>query len=880
MNPERWQKVKNILENVLEKSPDSRSDYLVEACGGDEGLRSEIDNLLEFEEVESDLLEQEAVSAVFETSPVPKNLIGREIGNYKITAELGAGGMGAVFLAERADGEFEQKAAVKLIKNGINFETVRRRFLIERQILASLKHPNIAHLIDGGTTRDGLPYFVMEYVEGTPISEYADTNNLTIEQRLDLFRKVCAAVSFAHQKLIIHRDLKPSNILITKDGTAKLLDFGIAKLLKTENGNETRTQAFAFTPEYASPEQICGENLSTATDIYSLGVVLYELLTGTRPFRFEGKNIGEIIETVTKQNPAPPSAISNSKFQISDKTSLKSKIRNPKLRGDLDNIVLKAVKKEPERRYHSVEQFSEDVRRYLKGLPVFARHDTWRYRAEKFVRRNPLLAGVMAIAFLFLIGGISATVFQARKANIERAKAERRFNDVRTLANSFMFEINEEITKSPIKARELLVQRAVEYLDKLASESDGNVELQSELAAAYEKIGEVQAQLFKPGLGKTSDALRSHQKSLEIREKLFAAGSNSVASGLKVVRSRLFVGDILSMSGRLGEARFVYQETVEFCRRLLTLDEKNTVIRQNLANSHARLGQSILRSGSLGEALRNYEEALKIYQTLAAENPGESKFQTLTGFVLSYIGYVKIEMNQSQEAIRYFAEALAIDEKTSDPNNLQTQSNIINSTLWLGVAYSENGDWEKSSFYLQKSLELQKRIYDADKNNFGELNSLADCYLELGRDAVRANKPDAAIVNLTKAIENYKAVWQADTQNFSAQRQISFTQRHLGDALRQKNDLAKAREIYTRSLETIEDLIKQDANNTEWQTDFALLNSRLGEIALSRGDKPKALKYLETAKPVYEKLTAASPENTKLRADSETVKNLSAKLSL
>ena len=898
MNPERWQKIKSVLEEVIEIAPASRFAFLEKSCNGDKDLRVEVESLLDFENEDADLLEESAFSIATETSA--EKFIGKQIGRYKIISELGAGGMGVVFLAERADGEFQQKVALKLIKRGIGSDSILRRFVNERQILASLQHPHIAHLIDGGTTDDGLPYFVMEYVEGETIIEFARRENLSIDGRLDLFRKVCAAVSFAHQNLVIHRDLKPSNILVNADGAPKLLDFGIAKLSEppavaseenysfaTANGSDkTATQMHVFTPEYASPEQVRGENLTTATDIYSLGVILYELLTDARPFSFDGKNFGQIVQTVTQTEPLPPSAISNFKFQISNsnngQTDFNHKLQTANrklLKGDLDNIILKSLKKEPERRYLSVEQFSEDIRRYLKGLPVTARQDTWRYRAEKFTRRNPLVVGAISLAFLILIGGILATAYQARKANIEREKAERRFNDVRALANSFMFEINEEIIKSPIKARELLVQRAVEYLDKLAAESGGNIELESELAAAYEKIGDVQAQLFNPGLGKSSEALTSHRKSLEIRERLFSAAPQNINCGLDVVKSRLLVGDILSMSGRLGEARENYQDTVEFCRRLFELDRKNIQIRYNLARSYGRLGQSILRSGSLGDTLANYEESLKIYQTLAAENPSEEKFERSVGYILAYIGYVKIEMNQPTEAVRYFSDALAIEEKWHNPESRKSQNDIVNANLWVGVAHSENADWEKSSTYLQKALEIQRRLFESDKNNFGEQNGLADCYLELGRDAVRANKTNEAIKNLNTAIENYEAVWQTDRQNLSARRQIVFSQIWLGDAFRQKNDLQKASEIYAESLEIIKELTAADANNTEWQHDLAVIHLRLGEIAFSHSDRMTALQNLETAKPIFEKLSAQSPDHAKRRADLENCKNLLAKLS-
>ena len=320
MSPEQWQKVKSVLELVIEIPTESRVEFLDKMCGDDDTLRKDVEILLGYENTKADLLEKSPFTDLLPTDPAKNGakLIGTQIGKYKIIGELGAGGMGAVYLAERADGEFQQMVALKLIKRGMDSDAVLRRFLNERQILASLEHPNIAHLIDGGTTGNDLPFFVMEYVEGEPIIEYSRRNNLDLKARLNIFLKVCAAVSFAHQNLVIHRDLKPSNILITKDRDVKLLDFGIAKLLKDETADETATQMQIFTPEYASPEQIKGEKLTTATDVYSLGVILYELLTEKRPYQTGGKSINEIIRAVCETDPVRPSAISNFKFQISN----------------------------------------------------------------------------------------------------------------------------------------------------------------------------------------------------------------------------------------------------------------------------------------------------------------------------------------------------------------------------------------------------------------------------------------------------------------------------------------------------------------------------------------------------------------------------------
>lgn len=309
MSPDYWQKIKSILNDALDCSPAARGEYLAVACAGNATLRRDVESLLAFENDGGDALEASAFAVIDDLQVPEKNFIGKNFGVYKILEKLGEGGMGAVFLAERDDGEFRQTVAVKLIRSDVGSDAVLRRFLNERQILAELEHPNIARLIDGGTTGENVPYLVMEYVEGLPIDDYADARDLSLTARLDLFRRVCAAVSHAHKNLVIHRDLKPSNILVSADGEPKLLDFGIAKLLKADDSNDTQTRQFAFTPDYASPEQVRGEKLTTATDVYSLGVILYELLAGEKPYRTDSSNIGEVIRLVCETEPERPSSV-------------------------------------------------------------------------------------------------------------------------------------------------------------------------------------------------------------------------------------------------------------------------------------------------------------------------------------------------------------------------------------------------------------------------------------------------------------------------------------------------------------------------------------------------------------------------------------------
>ncbi|MBV9958073.1 MAG: serine/threonine protein kinase, partial [Acidobacteria bacterium] len=473
MNSERWRQVEDLLNEALELDPASRRKFVAEILADE--VRCEVESLLAAEPDAEKFLAAPAValsSSFFLEEDVPDALAGQKIGSYKIVRELGRGGMGAVYLAERDDGKFQQRAAIKLLKRELNTADIRRRFAHERQILSKLEHPNIARLLDAGTTDDGLPFLVMEYVEGVPVDDYCAEKELTLTDRLQLFRTVCEAVAFAHRNLVIHRDLKPSNILVTQEGTPKLLDFGISKLLTpdfADDSSHTVTRLGAMTPEYASPEQLRGESVTTATDVYSLGVIFYELLTERRPFETKHHSAQELMQVIFETDPQRPSEALTREGSARTKDqrpkTKEPKIRTQTLRGDLDNIALKALKKEPERRYSSVEQFSEDIRRHLSDLPVLARPDTLSYRAAKFVNRNKVAVVAGLLIVLSLLGGILATVWQARRAEASRLRAERRFNDVRKLSNALLFEITPKIERleGSTEARQALVTQSLIY---------------------------------------------------------------------------------------------------------------------------------------------------------------------------------------------------------------------------------------------------------------------------------------------------------------------------------------------------------------------------------------------------------------------------------
>ena len=454
MTPQRWQSIELLFDQVADLPPAERACVLAAA---DAGLREEVERLLA-----ADSRGGQAVTAAVEEGH--DLLVSQRFGPYRVTGLAGRGGMGAVFKAVRDDGAFQKQVAVKVMHTGLD----GGRFLQERAILAALEHPHIARLLDGGETETGAPYIVLEYVDGVPLLEYCSREKLSTTVRLRLFLDICSAVQYAHQNLVVHRDLKPGNILVTSDGMPKLLDFGIAKLLDNDPAR-TATAHQALTPHYASPEQVRGGAISAATDVYSLGVILYELLTGRRPYEFPSLTAADIDKTVCDTEPAAP--------RLSD---------------DLDNIILKALRKEPARRYASVQQLADDIERSLTHLPVLARPDTFHYRAAKFLRRNwaPVAAAIVTIA------GLSLGLYTA---NRERAIAQRRFTQVRQLAGRILsLDTTFRAVPGAIKARHEIVAVSKEYLEGLSDEASRDKELAVEIAFAYIQLARIQG---VPGLG-------------------------------------------------------------------------------------------------------------------------------------------------------------------------------------------------------------------------------------------------------------------------------------------------------------------------------------------------------------------------------------------
>jgi eukaryotic-like serine/threonine-protein kinase len=770
LTPEVWQRVREMLDHALNAAPEHRAAYLDEACADDPELRAEVESLLEsYLRAGDTFLEGRAIEAAgFDGDAADAPLEGQRIGPYLVVEEIGHGGMGVVYRAVRADDQFRKEVAIKVVRGGLSDELSNQRFKAERQILANLDHPNIARLLDGGAV-DGRPYVVMEYVQGVPMDEYCDARKLPIRARLELFRTVCSAVAYAHRRLVVHRDLKPGNILVASDGQPKLLDFGIAKIVDPEQYDTvdptvtpTVTMVRLMTPEYASPEQMRGEAITTATDVYSLGVVLYGLLSGRRPYRTTGRTPHEMARAVLEQEPERPStSIDRAAEADRELVGLARGASPEKLRrrlgGDLDNIVLKALRKEPERRYVSVEQFSEDVRRHLAGLPVIARPDTFSYRSGKFIRRHKAAVVGAALVALALVGGIAATMRQAAIARTERARAEQRFYDVRQLANSLLFEVHDAIENLPgsTPARKILVDRALQYLDKLAREAKGDQSLQRELAAAYEKVGDVQGGYRTANLGDTAGFISSYRRALAIREAVYQTDPANSEAQRELLRTHGRLSDALLAAGdsagsleqlrqllplaeslaaadpnNLADRRNLalahldygwkssgngdWQSGLEECRKSVAMleelaraDPKDRRTRRSLAVAYGRVGELLsLYAGQHAESLAVHQKARSIEQSLLAEDARNTDLRRLEAWEILRTGEETAALGDGAGAMRRYGDALAQFRGLSkaDPKNAQFHFDVASALARVGAGHLEAGDAGSALEELQASL--------------------------------------------------------------------------------------------------------------------------------------------------------------------------------
>lgn len=722
-----WDRVRALFHEAVEAPPAERRAMLA-ACD-DAELRTEVERLLGQLDASDGFLERSVWELVDAADARWERV---RIGAYRVVRLLGRGGMGAVFLAAREDDEFDQRVAIKLVRRTAGGDLVLQRFRQERQILAALDHPNIARLIDGGTTTSGAPYLVMEYVEGTPIDVYAREETLTIAAKLRLFLQLCDAVQYAHRNLVIHRDIKPANVLVTPQGVPKLLDFGIAKLTSTTAREATPTRL--MTPDYASPEQLAGKHVTTASDVYSLGVLLFELLTGAHPFAGQLRN----------EASEPPRASTRSGMRA--------------LRGDLDRILFVALDPDPQRRYGSAEALADDVRRYLDGRPIAARGASLQYRAAKFVRRNRLFVAAAAVAVIVAIVSFVAVVQQKRIA-------ERRFEQVRALAHAVVFDLHDAIAKLPgsTPARALLVRHALGYLDALAAESTRNTPLQMELAGAYERIGDVQGMPYSANLGDTAGALVSYRKALAIADEVRAAVPGNVAA-------RRLIADLHDRTG------WVEQRGLRF-REALSHHDAARTIREALPHDELALARTWVAIGDCryqGHVNRNgaraaYEQALKILARIPATSSQQKDALTERGRAHQRLGAYfsgTFEHDEARALLHHLQAEQALGQRAAaDPNDAVARRNYADQLVMTSTLQNRSHDAAGALSATTRALAILEPLAAADPNNAEAQHDLAFAHSERAEALFGLRRFEEASQSIERAIALNTRLVQLDPNN-------------------------------------------------------------------------------------------------------------------
>lgn len=871
MDQPKWELIKSVVDQALILQGREKDTYIEEVKRKYHTISTEVIEILQnIEESERDHFLEEVwsdqknmlldISGKLSEVEIDDTLINKEIGAYRLTKVIGRGGMGTVFKASRADGEFHKEVAIKIIKNGLGTGNTILRFKVEREILAGLHHPNIAHLLDGGVTEEGVPYLIMEYVDGTPIDEYCDDNKLNLSERLDLFKDVCATVQHAHGNLIVHRDLKPQNIYVTQEGIVKILDFGIAKLLNPRHQQissvETIPGQKIWTPQYAAPEQVRDESITVATDIYALGALLHHLLTGSHPYDLEGKTLSEMEETIKNATPLTPSRSLETlevpkKCAAFRKTTLDALHR--KLQGDLDALVSKAIRKEPEYRYQSAAQLSEDIDRYKSGLPLIAREGTFRYRIGKFIRRNKARLSAAAALFILLLlfgGFYTWRITEERDiAQLERDKLEQVVEFMTGL-----FEASDPVESQGEQFTALdLLEQGVEQVSELNDQPVLQAELLSVIGSTFrgmnrpekaqpllEQALQIQRDYWRkdhPDIANTLNSLgsvhwsdgqvkqadRYLSEALEMRRRLYGNIHPDVFTSMNNYAL------VLLDKNELDEAEKLYLETLEarkeyygeehakvgvslnnlafFLQRRGKYEEAEKYFRETLAlwrklqgDEHSDVGIILNNLGHLLRLMGKYNEAEQMLrQSIKIRKKVYGPDHLKVGFALNNLAMVLHEKQAYDEAMKYALQSLELSRNyhKSDHNNIAVALTIV------GMISGKNGRFEDAENYLLESLNMRKRLYPDDHIEVAITRGY------LGKLYVDYENHDQAEAILRKALAVYEKYYATNT------REISSIKGALGASLTRQEKYSDAESLYQKDYQMLKGIPDIDPKRLE-----------------------------------------------------------------
>ena len=719
LSREELGELESIFDDVVHVPPRARAAILADRCAGRPELRAEVEALLDSHDQLGDFLNapDRAVIAVPENddavSASDRMGVGSTVGPYRLVEHIGEGGMGNVYLAERADGLFRHRVAIKVTHSSARGGDAARRFRAERQILASLQHPNIVTLLDGGVTPAGEAYLVMEHVAGVPITAHCQAHGLPLEARLQLVRQVAGAVQFAHQHGIVHRDLKPGNILVTGDGIVKVLDFGVAKLLEAPAGADrtiTRTFPGPLTPNYASPEQLRGLPTTTASDVYALGVVTYEIVTGTRPYETSGKTLDDVLEMVLETEPTRPSAI-----RSGDDTRARPPYPHARLKGDLDAVVLKAMSKPAERRYGSAGELADDLERFLTGRPVVAREPSIGYLLRRMAARNRAAVAIAAAAVVAILAALGVALWQRSAAVQAQTRAERRFTETRQLANTLIFKIHDAIVplagSTPV--RQMIVTEALAYLERLEAESEGDESLDLELSRAYRQIGFIQGNPNTANLGNREEALKQYEKARRLALPLGLKSDASAGAISNLVSVDMAIADLVKRRSGIEAGAVFTQEAVEQAQRVVRISASSRDSRSLLGR--ALFAQAILYNPGAA-SIPHWERAKDHYEQDLAAHPDDREYQRNVALVCRYLGGVLETMGDYPASLKLQRRALELDERRylADPGNRTTQFDFAVSLSSVATAMEHAGKDDEAAALYSRSLDIRQGLSDSD----------------------------------------------------------------------------------------------------------------------------------------------------------------------
>ena len=789
MTTNQWQRVEELFNNAADLPQAEREAWLEQQCAGDAALLERVRSLLASDSEANGFLENQIAGGVMQFHAVDSRQQTRRAGPYILTEVLGRGGMGTVYLGQRADGEYQGEVAVKLVRPGMDTDFFLARFKRERQAMARLQHPNIARLLDSGTTEEGIPYIVMERVTGEPVNAYCRQNKLTVPEILKLYIPVCRAVAHAHRNFIVHRDLKPGNILVQPDGTPKLLDFGICKLLLGGPApDDTVDGVQMMTPDYASPEQICADPVTVSSDVYSLGAVLYELLTGQRPHSIGKYTPQEILKSVCESEVRRPSTVAAGNRSLARELS-----------GDLDTILLKAMQREPERRYESAEQLAEDLERVIQHEPVHARPDTALYVVGKFARRNRIPVVMAVLLAVALSVGMVSTAIQASLARSEAAQS-------RKLANAMVFDIHDRIRQLPgsLPARQAIIKLGLDHFDRLAATAGTNPELRKDLAGAYLRMGQVQGSVLGSYTGDTSAALESYRKGAAALEGV----TGSVDADLLRIDLYRAEGQVLE-TRKPAEAIKLFEAALPIATALYQKSPDDVAIARRLADVFQSSATTLRRLERFETALDSMSRSRDIFAKLLLRNPTDKDVLIGLSATTSLVGALQFRLNRLEEARKSMEDAVKQSEELCrlDPSNSAMQRDRMLAYSHLGDLlgnpnYQNMGDVPGAIAAFDSMLAVAANMYQA---NPGDLGPKIDYGMSLGRVAglpLRAVPERLDLYRRSMALLG--DALQKDAKNGNVRVNLAFYRDLYGDLLAQNGQKAAAFEQYRQVLHDFE----------------------------------------------------------------------------